>query len=163
MFFLVSVVTARFRGGYPLPISSRSWDSTPSNRDLPRLPSYYLGPVVTVSRDPLTGRAIPPASHRSPLLQWLPNINGIPIGYTFRSHLRHRLTLLGRTFSRKPWVYGEDDLHILYATRAGILASISSITSFDITSMDMERPPTTVLYYTVARVFLHNPWLRWIS
>ena len=34
-------------------------------------------------------------------------LNLLAIVYTFRSRLRPRLTLGGRTFPRKPWVYGD--------------------------------------------------------
>lgn len=33
------------------------------------------------------------------------------IDYAFRPRLRSRLTLGGRTFPRKPWIYGDRDSH----------------------------------------------------
>ena len=42
------------------------------------------------------------------------NINLLSIDYAFRPRLRIRLTLGGFTVPRKPWVYGEQDSHLLY-------------------------------------------------
>ena len=42
------------------------------------------------------------------------NINLLSIDYAFRPRLRVRLTLGGFTVPRKPWVYGEQDSHLLY-------------------------------------------------
>ena len=36
------------------------------------------------------------------------------IDYSLRPHLSSRLTLGGRTWPRKPWVYGEQDSHLFY-------------------------------------------------
>src|SRR5437867_11806683 len=42
------------------------------------------------------------------------NINRLSIGYAFRPHLRSRLTLAGRAFSKKPWPYGGQDSHLSF-------------------------------------------------
>ena len=42
------------------------------------------------------------------------NINLLSIDYAFRPRLRVRLTLGGFTVPRKPWVFGEQDSHLLY-------------------------------------------------
>ena len=42
------------------------------------------------------------------------NINLLSIDYAFRPRLRVRLTLGGFTVPRNPWVYGEQDSHLLY-------------------------------------------------
>ena len=42
------------------------------------------------------------------------NINLWSIGYALRPRLRFRLTLGGRTCPRKPWVFGEQNSHLLY-------------------------------------------------
>ena len=42
------------------------------------------------------------------------NFNRLSIGYAFRPHLRPRLTLRGRTFLRKPQVYGGQDSHLSF-------------------------------------------------
>ncbi len=46
--------------------------------------------------------------------QWYRNINLLPIDYAFQPRLRFRLTLGGFTVPRKPWVFGEQDSHLLY-------------------------------------------------
>jgi hypothetical protein len=45
---------------------------------------------------------------------WYRNINLLSIDYAFRPRLRIRLTLGGFTVPRKPWVFGEQDSHLLY-------------------------------------------------
>ena len=47
-------------------------------------------------------------------LQRYRNINLLSIDYAFRPRLRVRLTLGGFTVPRKPWVFGEQDSHLLY-------------------------------------------------
>ena len=42
------------------------------------------------------------------------NINLLSIDFPFRVHLRSRLTLGGRTFPRKPWVFGGHDSHMSF-------------------------------------------------
>ena len=39
------------------------------------------------------------------------NINLLPIDYAVKPHLRFWLTLFGRTFKRKPWIFGALDSH----------------------------------------------------
>ena len=51
------------------------------------------------------------ASHIVPLYR---NINLLSIDYAFRPRLRSRLTLGGRAWPRKPWVYGDKDSHFVY-------------------------------------------------
>ena len=41
----------------------------------------------------------------------LPNINGIPIDYAFRPHLRDRLTLRRLALRRNPWTFGDSVFH----------------------------------------------------
>ena len=41
-------------------------------------------------------------------------LNQLSIAYAFRPRLRSRLTLGGRTFPRKPWVYGGQELNLSY-------------------------------------------------
>ena len=43
--------------------------------------------------------------------RWCWNINQLSIIYALRPRLRSRLTLGGRTFPRKPWVYGVPDFN----------------------------------------------------
>jgi hypothetical protein len=42
------------------------------------------------------------------------NINLRCIDYALRPHLSSRLTLGGRTCPRKPWVYGDQNSHLVY-------------------------------------------------
>lgn len=41
-------------------------------------------------------------------------LNLLSIAYASRPRLRTRLTLGGRTFPRKPWVYGDQGFHLVY-------------------------------------------------
>ena len=41
-------------------------------------------------------------------------LNLLSIAYAYRPRLRSRLTLGGRTFPRKPWVYGDPEFHRVY-------------------------------------------------
>ena len=50
----------------------------------------------------------------------------ICIDYAFRPRLSPRLTLGGRTFPRKPWIFGHYDSHAILATHSGILSSRGS-------------------------------------
>ena len=43
--------------------------------------------------------------------RWLPNIDGIPIGYAFRPRLRDRLTLRRLALRRNPWTFGDRVFH----------------------------------------------------
>ena len=45
---------------------------------------------------------------------WYWNINQLCIDYSLRPRLSSRLTLGGRTFPRKPWVYGDMDFNHVY-------------------------------------------------
>ena len=46
--------------------------------------------------------------------RWCRNISLLCIDYALRPRLSFRLTLGGRTWPRKPWVYGEQDSHLFY-------------------------------------------------
>ena len=46
--------------------------------------------------------------------RWCRNVDLLSIIYALRPRLRSRLTLGGRTFPRKPWVYGEPEFNRLY-------------------------------------------------
>ena len=87
------------------------------------------------SLSPLTlGHALPAACSAYPSVsplhsidfRWCRNLNLLSIAYSFRSRLRSRLTLSGRTFLRKPWIFGGQDSHLPYATHANILSSMQS-------------------------------------
>ena len=78
--------------------------------DFPMKPAYTLGPGYPTPGPPILLR--PPVAHNG--LRWYRNVDLFPIDYAFRPRLRDRLTLGGRTFPRKPWVYGEQDSRLFY-------------------------------------------------
>lgn len=63
----------------------------------------------TFSTSPFSWNASLPVKCR-----WCWNINQLDIVYALRPQLSPRLTLGGRTFPRKPWVYGGPDFHRPY-------------------------------------------------
>ena len=76
--------------------------------DFPLRPPYTLGlPLPTGSQPSLLRPSIAP-------IREYRNINLLSIDYAFRPRLRIRLTLGGRTCPRKPWIFGEQDSHLLY-------------------------------------------------
>ena len=64
------------------------------------------------------------------------------IDYAFRPRLSSRLTLGGRTYPRKPQIFGHYDSHAILATHSGILTSMQSTSASALTSPRMERSPT---------------------
>src|SRR6266487_908303 len=77
--------------------------------------------------------------------------NLLCIDYALRPHLSSRLTLGGRTWPRKPWVYGDQDSHLVYRysclhshfcavhyLRLGYTKDL-----FRLASIHAERSPTT--------------------
>ena len=77
----------------------------------------------------------PPASPlRSNDFRWYWNLYQLSIAYDFRPRLRSRLTLSGRAFLRKPWIFGGKDSHLALATHANILSRIQSRITYDLPS-----------------------------
>ena len=82
----------------------------------------------------LLGHALPAACSAypsaSPLrsndVRWYRNLYLLSIAYDLRPRLRSRLTLSGRAFLRKPWMFGGQDSHLPFATHANILSRIQS-------------------------------------
>ena len=82
----------------------------------------------------LLGRALPAARSAypsaSPLrsndFRWCWNLYQLSIAYDLRPRLRSRLTLSGRAFLRKPWIFGGRDSHPAFATHANILSRMKS-------------------------------------
>ena len=58
---------------------------------------------------------------RSNDVRWYRNLYLLSIAYGLRPRLRSRLTLSGRAFLRKPWIFGGQDSHLSFATHANIL------------------------------------------
>ena len=74
--------------------------------------------------------------------RWLRNFYRMCIAYAFRPELSSRLTLGGRTFPRKPKIFGHYDSHIILATHSGILTSVQSTAASAATSSLTQRSPT---------------------
>ena len=64
------------------------------------------------------------------------------IDYASRPRLSSRLTLGGRTFPRKPWIFGHHDSHMILATHSGILTPIQSTCASAHASPRIRRSPT---------------------
>ena len=87
----------------------------------------------------LLGHALPAACSAYPSVsplrsydfRWYWNLNQLSIAYDSRPWLRPRLTLSGRTFLRKPYIYGGQDSHLPFATHANILSSLQSTKPYD--------------------------------
>ena len=77
------------------------------------------------------------------------NLNLLSIAYNFRSRLRSRLTLSGRTFLRKPWIFGGQDSHLPYATHANILSPVKSTNPSESASA-LTRCSSTILIKSVS-------------
>ena len=90
------------------------------------------------------------SSRVSPLVitrfRWYRNINLLSIDYAFRPRLRVRLTLGGSTVPRKPWVFGEQDSHLLYrySFRHNHFHSVQASLPSPFTRL--ERSPTPARY-----------------
>ena len=70
--------------------------------------SYILRPALSIAGSHSILRpSITPA-------RWYRNINLSSIDYAFRPRLRFRLTPGGRTFPRKPWVFGDQNSHLVF-------------------------------------------------
>ena len=83
----------------------------------------------------------------------LRNFNRMCISYASRPRLSSRLTLSGRTFLRKPQIFGHYDSHIILATHSGILTPASSSSPSGLPSHYCR----TLLYHLHLRT---NPKLR---
>ena len=90
--------------------------------DLPMLSPSTFGRILPFMR--LAYPSVSPLHSND--FRWYRNLNLLSIAYSFRSRLRSRLTLSGRTFLRKPWIFGGPDSHRPYATHANILSSLQS-------------------------------------
>ena len=82
------------------------------------------------------------------------NINLLSIGYAFRPRLRSRLTLGGRPFPRKPWIFDGEDSHFTLVTYSDILTTDTSTRPCDRASTAYSK-----LLYHALKV---HPQLRYI-
>ena len=70
--------------------------------------SYILRPALSIAGSHSILRpSITPA-------RWYRNINLLSIDYAFRPRLRARLTPGGRTFPGNPWVFGDQNSHLVF-------------------------------------------------
>ena len=78
---------------------------------------------------------------------WRPrNLHRVCIDYAFRPRLSSRLTLGGRTYPRKPQIFGHCDSRAILATHSGILTSVQSTSASALASPRTERSPTQYFY-----------------
>ena len=100
---------------------------------LPITASKHRAYLTTQLSTPL-GRAFPAARSVYPPVSLLlsiavwqyRNINLFSIDYAFRPRLRSRLTLGGRPFPRKPWIFDGEDSHSTLVTYSDILTTDGS-------------------------------------
>ena len=89
--------------------------------------------------------------------RWYRNINLSSIDYAFRPRLRFRLTPGGRTFPGKPWVFGDQNSHLVfrYSCLHGHLYALHLSSHFGFNA------DTTLFYH---REMNHDPRFRlWTS
>ena len=78
--------------------------------------------------------------------RWYRNLCLLSIAYDSRPRLRPRLTLSGRTFLRKPWIFGGQDSHLPLATHANILSPARSTIASALASACARCSPTIISY-----------------
>ena len=75
----------------------------------------YCTPYSLGRTQPTVRFAYPSAlPHCSNRFRWYWNFNQLSIAYGYSPRLRSRLTLSGRSFLRKPWVFGGQDSHLTF-------------------------------------------------
>ena len=72
------------------------------------------------------------------------NLYRLCIDYAFRPRLSSRLTRGGRTYPRKPQIFGHYDSHAILATHSGILTSHQSTSASALASPQMRTLPYPV-------------------
>jgi hypothetical protein len=72
-----------------------------------------MGRPTTFASHPIVKSPYPLRPFIAPI-HWYRNINLFSIDYAFRPRLRTRLTPGGRTFPGKPWVFGDQDSHLVF-------------------------------------------------
>ena len=114
-----------------------------------------------LGRAPPTARsAYPPASPlHSNDPRWYRNLNLLSIAYNFRSRLRSRLTLSGRTFLRNPQIFGGQDSHLPLATHANILSRIQSTFPYSHASARIRCSSTIHKMYPKLRCQVSAPFI----
>ena len=110
--------------------------------DLPAMPRLTLGRARPTARSACPSVSPP----RSCGFRWYRNLNLSSIAYGLRPRLRSRLTLSGRTFLRKPWIFGGQDSHLPYATHANILSCMQSTKTSVLASARIQCSSTNNTY-----------------
>ena len=103
----------------------------------------------TTQLSPSLGRAFPAARSDYPPVSLLlsnanwqyRNFNLLSIDYAFRPRLRSRLTLGGRPFPRKPWIFDGKDSHFTLVTYSDILTTDGSTRPYDRASSPYSKLP----------------------
>ena len=116
----------------------------------------------------LLGRALPAARSAypsaSPLrsndFRWYWNLYQLSIAYDFRPGLRSRLTLSGRAFLRKPWIFGGQDSHLSFATHANILSRMKSTKPYSSASARIRCSSTNSMNSQASVVSLSPVYLQ---
>ncbi len=85
--------------------------------------------------------------------------NLFSIGYAFRPDLRSRLTLGGRTFPRKPWIFDGKDSHLALVTYSDILTTLGSTRPFDRASAPWGTLPYQSHWNSAASVVRLAPYI----
>ena len=127
-------------------ISSFGAFSSPSQPSL-MVSGFAYSPASLLGRAlPAARSAYPSASPlRSNDFRWYWNLYQLSIAYDFRPGLRPRLTLSGRAFLRKPWMFGGPDSHRPFATHANILSRVQSTVAYASASARTRCSSTNVL------------------
>ena len=112
------------------------------------LPYYIFSPFR-----PVTNARVMVCACVSLLKLWRPrNLHRVCIDYAFRPRLSSRLTLGGRTYPKKPQIFGHYDSHAILATHSGILTCVMSTTPSGIASPLTQRSPTTYIVHPKLRL-----------
>ena len=113
-------------------------------------PPYGIRPTLSIVGSPSILRpSITPT-------RWYRNINLLSIDYAFRPRLRFRLTPGGRTFPGNPWVFGDQNSHLVfrYSCLHGHLYKVH------LRSLIGFYPYTTLFYHRIKR---YDPRLRFYA
>ena len=87
----------------------------------------------------------------------LRNLYRMCIDYAFRPRLSSRLTRGGRTYPRKPKIFGHYDSHAILATHSGILTCVKSTPPSGGASPRTQRSPTIPIQASQASVMCFSP------
>ena len=102
---------------FSLPVTPSDCDAYFTTSLLPRLDALFQSRARTILLCPCfsvnAGR-------------WYRNVHLLSIDYALRPRLRSRLTLGGRPFPRKPWIFDGKDSHFAFVTYSDILSTDAS-------------------------------------